>query len=140
MRNPFSGSGAVVNWPDVLVAESNPAIQITNNADYSCAGVGTDSVHPELRGSIVVYLDNGVPDVDIFYVDLLGRRSAMLLASKAEGGSAAPVTPALTAKEKAKAAAAEGARLKAEAAAQKKAAEAAAREKAAAAEAAAKKK
>jgi len=63
-RNLFSGSGAVVNWPDVLVAESNPAIQITNNAASSHAGMGADSVHPELRGTVVVYLDNDVPAVD----------------------------------------------------------------------------
>lgn len=99
VKNPFSGSRAVINWTDVLLAESSPAIQITNNADYSHAGMGTVAVHPELRGAVVVYLGNGIPTVDIFYVDLLGKRSSMLLTSTAEGGSlatqAAPVTSAL---------------------------------------------
>lgn len=91
IRNPFSGNRAVINWTDVLLAESNPAIQITNNASYSYAGMGTTAVYPELRGTVVVYLGNGIPAVDIFYVDLLGKRSAMLLTSTAEGVT--PVTP-----------------------------------------------
>jgi len=92
VKNPFSGSRSVINWPTVLLAESNPAIQITNNPDYSYAGMGTATVHPELRGSVVVYTDNGVPAVDIYYVDLLGKQSELHFTSAGEGGAVTTAT------------------------------------------------
>jgi prepilin-type N-terminal cleavage/methylation domain-containing protein len=75
-QNPFSKSKAIVNSGSVPGNLQSPAVFITNATTYSYSGIGSRTVN-ELRGSVVAYMRNGVQEVDVFYVDVKGKRSAL---------------------------------------------------------------
>lgn len=78
-RNPFSSKGTVLNWAAVPLSVNNPAIFLTNNVYYAFDVLPEGEIRPELRGSVVVHLRNGVRQIDIFYFDLGARKSSFHL-------------------------------------------------------------
>lgn len=75
--NPFSRSKVVLCATSVPTSGrlTQPAIFITNSATYSSARLRSTTVVAALKGSIVVYLNNNIKTVELYYFDLAGRPS-----------------------------------------------------------------
>jgi hypothetical protein len=71
LRNPYSGSQTILDWtycPDFM---ASPAVFITGGPQYSYEA----ATQPCLLGSVVVYLENGQEEVEVYFVDGLGKKS-----------------------------------------------------------------
>ncbi len=78
-RNPVSHSRAVLNASRVPKSGKlkQPAIFITNNPAFSPKRLLATRIITALKGSLVVYLNNNISAVDVYYFDLAGRPSAL---------------------------------------------------------------
>ena len=81
-RNPYSKSTVVLNWPSVPSEFENPAIYITNKNKYSYDKIS--EVIEELRGSVIVWMENKESNVDIFYLDVDGNKFSSRLSAGAD--------------------------------------------------------
>jgi prepilin-type N-terminal cleavage/methylation domain-containing protein len=78
-RNPFSRSKAVLSATSVPTSGklTQPAIFITNRTTYALKNLKPTTVVAALKGSLVVYLNNNIKTVELYYFDLAGRPSAL---------------------------------------------------------------
>ncbi len=74
-KNPYSKSKVILNYSSIPSSLKNPAVFITNSSKYSYDKLPPLSITKDLKGSVVVYLNNDVALIDIFYVDIAGRKS-----------------------------------------------------------------
>lgn len=76
-RNPFSRSKVILCATSVPAsgALTRPAVFITNSATYALRNLRATRVVAALKGSLVVYLNNNVKAVELYYFDLAGRPS-----------------------------------------------------------------
>jgi len=74
-KNPYSKSKVILNYSSIPSSLKNPAVFITNSSKYSYDKLPPLSITKDLKGSVVVYLNNDVAFIDIFYVDIAGRKS-----------------------------------------------------------------
>jgi len=81
-RNPFSHSKVVLNWGRVPGSLRNPAIFITANRRYSYERIKPKRVLKNLRGSLIVWMHNRVSKVEIFYIDMKGHKSRLLITTE----------------------------------------------------------
>lgn len=78
-RNPVSRSKVVLNGISVPTwgKLTQPAIFITSNPAYALANLRSTMGSAALKGSIVVYLNNNIKDVELYYFNLAGRPSTL---------------------------------------------------------------
>ncbi|HEC77909.1 MAG TPA: type II secretion system protein [candidate division WOR-3 bacterium] len=74
-KNPFSFSKVVLNWRSVPGYLKNPAIFITNNRRYSYDRIPPNRVMKRLKGSLVVWMRNKYSRVEVYYVNMDGKKS-----------------------------------------------------------------
>lgn len=78
-RNPFSKSKVILNYGSIASKFKNPAVFITNASKYSFDKIKPRTITKDLKGSVVVYLANDVNFIDIFYIDIAGKKSMLNL-------------------------------------------------------------
>jgi len=78
-RNPVSRSKVILCATSVPAsgALTKPAIFITRSATYAFANRPPNTIVAALKGSLVVYLNNNIKAVDLYYFDLAGRPSKL---------------------------------------------------------------
>lgn len=78
-RNPLSRSKVILCATSVPTSGklTQPAIFITNAAAYASKNMKATTVVAALKGSIVVYMNNKIKPVDLYYFDLAGRPSKL---------------------------------------------------------------
>lgn len=76
-RNPSSRSKVILCATSVPATGllTRPAVFITNAATYSFANRPPNTIVAALKGSLVVYLNNNIKAVDLYYFDLAGKPS-----------------------------------------------------------------
>ncbi|NLI91338.1 MAG: prepilin-type N-terminal cleavage/methylation domain-containing protein [Peptococcaceae bacterium] len=68
-QNPYSGKGTILNWYTAINPSwgdryFQPAVYITSAYRYN-----KDMIYPtQLVGTIIIYLQNGVEEVEVFYI------------------------------------------------------------------------
>lgn len=74
-KNPFSGSGTIVNWGSVLTSApySRPAVFITNNRRYSSA-----AANAHLAGSVVANFNASSRRIEVYFHDKNGVKSTVV--------------------------------------------------------------
>ncbi len=78
-KNPYSKSKLILNYSWLPNIFKNPAVFINYSSKYSYAKLKPSTVTKELRGSVIVYLNNDVPYVDVYYIDIAGKKSQINL-------------------------------------------------------------
>jgi prepilin-type N-terminal cleavage/methylation domain-containing protein len=76
-RNPYSQSKVVLNWTSVPGSLKHPAIFVTDRPRFSYDRLGSRYAERNLRGSLVVWMRNGNTEIDIYYVDVEGKKSRL---------------------------------------------------------------
>jgi len=74
-QNPFSKSKVILNYGSIPSGYKNPAVYITNKSQYSYNALKPATITPNLKGSIVVYMNNNVNYVDVYYINEAGKKS-----------------------------------------------------------------
>jgi prepilin-type N-terminal cleavage/methylation domain-containing protein len=78
-RNPASRSKVILCATSVPTSGllTQPAVFITNTATYASKNMKATTVVAALKGSIVIYMNNNIKPVDLYYFDLAGRPSKL---------------------------------------------------------------
>jgi prepilin-type N-terminal cleavage/methylation domain-containing protein len=74
-QNPFSKSKVILNYGSIPGSYKNPAVYITNRSQYSYNTLNPATITQNLKGSVVVYMNNNVNYVDVFYINEAGKKS-----------------------------------------------------------------
>lgn len=74
-RNPYSKSPVVLNWGSIPASLKYPAVFITSNSTFSYDEISQATAEDDLRGTVIVWMKNGEPQVHIFYIDVEGKKS-----------------------------------------------------------------
>ncbi len=77
--NPYSQSKVILNWISVSGSLKHPAVFVTSTPRFSYDSLRSQYAESNLRGSLVVWMRNGDSEIDIYYVDVEGRKSRLRL-------------------------------------------------------------
>ncbi len=78
IKNPFSGKTGVLNYSTYKLGSAyrQLAMVISNNSDLKYENsLSASTGKTYLRGSLIVYMSNGDPTVQIYYIDKDGNKS-----------------------------------------------------------------
>lgn len=78
IENPFSGKTGVLNYSSYKLGGDyrQLAMVISNNADLKYeSGLSAATAKTYLKGSLIVYMRNGDPVIQIYYIDKDGNKS-----------------------------------------------------------------
>ncbi len=78
-KNPYSKSKLILNYSWLPNVFKNPAVFINYSSNYSYDKLNPATVTETLKGSVIVYLNNNVPYIDVYYINLAGKKSQINL-------------------------------------------------------------
>lgn len=77
-NNPVNGSGRIIARGGVR-RRNPPAVYITNKRNFLYERIGNRRrLLKDIAGTIIIWMSNSRPEIEVFYVDTDGRRSEFL--------------------------------------------------------------